>query len=243
MRTGLILGITCAILLHAGVLLFGGSVFGGHQKSYATLAKVELVSDDSVTEKDKAKDKPKEEEPPTEKKDDMKAEDDRPPDSAEVIRNLELSAAASAPKLEAASLGAIEAALGGQALGGGDFASAVDFSSGGRIGGTAKAGTVGESLDREFDLTEIDQKPRAIFQAAPVYPASVRGSKIEGVVSVRFVVDATGKVVNPGVDKSTNPAFEKPALDAVKQWKFEPAVRAGQRVSCKMRVPIRFQPR
>ena len=55
-------------------------------------------------------------------------------------------------------------------------------------------------------------------------------------------MDASGKVADPRVEKSNNAAFEKPALDAVRKWKFEPAVKGGQRVSCKMRVPIRFQP-
>ena len=37
--------------------------------------------------------------------------------------------------------------------------------------------------------------------------------------------------------------LEKPAVDAVKQWKFEPGVKGGERVACRMRVGIRFQPR
>ena len=90
-------------------------------------------------------------------------------------------------------------------------------------------------------MSEIDQKPRAIFQSAPMYPSGMRS--VEGVVHVIFIVDQTGKVTNPKVEKSTHREFEKPAIDAVKQWKFEPAVRAGQRVPCKMRIPIRFQPR
>ena len=53
-------------------------------------------------------------------------------------------------------------------------------------------------------------------------------------------MDASGKVANPRVEKSSHTAFNKPALEAVKQWKFEPAVKGGQRVACKMRVPIRF---
>jgi protein TonB len=174
----------------------------------------------------------------------METETEQAPDAAEMVRNLELSAAASAPALEAASLGAIEAALGGQALGGGgDFGEVVTFSSGGRIGGMAKGGGLSENAEREFDLTEIDQKPRPIIQTPPVYPSAMRGSKTDGLAIVLFVVDATGKVSNPRVEKSTHQAFEKPAIDAIKQWKFEPAVRAGQRVPCKMRVPIRFQPR
>lgn len=246
MKIGLFLGIACAVALHVGVILFGGLVVG-HKKDYGTLQQVELLAeDDAVAEKAKPKDKPKDEskeQEPAEKKEAMETENEQAPDAAEIVRNLELSAAASAPALDAASLGAIEAALGGQVGGGGDFAEVVTFSSGGRIGGMAKAGGLAESAEREFDLTEIDQKPRPIIQGAPVYPAAMRGAKTDGVVTVLFVVDATGKVSNPRVDKSSHPAFEKPAMDAVKQWKFEPAVRAGQRVPCKMRVPIRFQAR
>ena len=235
MKFNLSFGIACAIVLHAGFILFGGLLFISHKKDHGTLQQVELLSEDIAAEKEK----PKEREP--EKTEEMETETEQSPDASEIIRNLELSAAANAPELEAASLSAIEAALSGQAGGGGDFAEALSFSSGGRIGGMGKAGALDDSLEKAFSLAEIDQKPRAIFQAAPVYPGGKRA--LEVVVSVVFVVDPTGKVTNPRVEKSTDPAFEKPAIDAVKQWKFEPAIKAGQRVSCKMRVPIRFQPR
>jgi len=235
MKINLSFGIFCAIVLHVVVILFGGLLFMSHKKDHGKVQQVELLSKEDIAAE---KEKPKE--PETEKAEEMDTETEKAPDSSEIIHNIELSAAANAPELEAASLSAIEAALSGQA-GGGDFAEALNFSSGGRIGGTGKAGALDESLGNAFSMVEIDQKPRAIFQAAPVYPAGKRA--LEVVVSVLFVVDPAGKVINPRVDKSTDPAFEKPAVDAVKQWKFEPAIKAGQRVSCKMRVPIRFQPR
>ncbi len=68
----------------------------------------------------------------------------------------------------------------------------------------------------------------------------MRGKKVDGVVTLIFVVDASGKVVDPRVESSSNSAFDNPALSAVKKWKFEPGLRAGKRVATKMRVPIRF---
>jgi protein TonB len=47
-------------------------------------------------------------------------------------------------------------------------------------------------------------------------------------------------VENPLVQSSSNPAFEAPALAAVKQWKFEPGKRNGEPVRFRMRVPITF---
>ena len=232
-KINLYFGIACAVLLHAGVILFGGALFKNRTKTHGTLQQVELLRDDDVAGE---KEKPKELELETEEK-----EAGDVPDAGEIVRNLEISAAANAPELEAASLSSIEAALSGQA-GGGDFADALSLSSGGRIGGTGKAGALGDGIDSAFNLAEIDQKPRPIFQTAPAFPNEMRGKKLEGVVSILFVVDSDGKVTNPRIEKSTHPAFEKPALDAIKQWKFEPAIKAGRRVSCKMRASIRFQP-
>jgi protein TonB len=237
-RFGWILAIFIAILLHAGFILFGGLIFGtDNTKKQSTTQEVELVTDVNTPEKEK--DKPKDQK--DEKKEEVESETEKPPDAEEMIKNLETPAVNDAPALEAASLSAIEQALNGQAGTGGEFSEGISFASGGRIGGMGKAGGLSEKLENAFSLTEIDQKPKAINQPAPPYPAEMRGKKVEGVVSVIFVVDASGKVTNPKVERSTHAAFDKPALDAVRQWKFEPAIKGGQRVGCRMRVPIRFQ--
>lgn len=237
MKLGWILGIACAVLFHACILLFGGLLFPRHDEKGGTTQEVELLSDVEAAEKDKEKpEDPKPEEEPIE------TDEERPPDAAEVIRSLEPSPMDDAPALEAASLSAIEAALNGQGGGGGDFASALSFESGGRIGGTGKAGALEQGIEEAFNLADIDQKPRAVYQGAPLYPSEMRGKKLEGVVTLIFVVDSDGKVLNPRVEKSSHSAFENPALNAVKKWKFEPGLRGGERVPCKMRVPIRFPP-
>lgn len=231
-------GIACAVAMHVGFILFGGLLLGSGKEDEGTLQEVELLSvDDAAAEKKKEET----EEQDTETEEEIDAEAEPPPDAAEIIRNLELASVVDAPALEAASLSAIELALSGQ-TGSGDFADVLSLSGGGRIGGMGKAGALDQELENAFSLAEIDQQPRAVFQASPLYPAEMRGKKLEGVVTVIFVVDESGKVINPRVAKSTHPAFERPALDAVKQWKFEPAVKAGQRVGCKTRVTIRFEP-
>ena len=212
-KNGLFIGIACAVALHAVIILFGGALIKSAEKKHSAPQQVELFSQDQdMVVEEKPKEQPVE-------------EPEKNPDEK--------------PELEAASLSDIEAELSGQSAIGGDFAAALSFSSG-RIGSKGSAGE-DQTLDKAFSLSEIDQKPRAIIQTAPVYPSGMQ--KTEGVVSVLFVVDQTGKVSNPRIEKSSNKEFEKPAIDAVKQWKFEPAVTAGRRVSCRMRVPIRFQPK
>lgn len=233
MKFGVVLGVVAAIVLHVGFIAFGGLLFASAHPNEASLQEVELLSDTDP-------EKPTEpvDQDPAEK---LETDQEQPPDAEEIIRNLESPVLNNAPALDAASLSAIEAALSGQTSSG-DFAQSLDFASGGRIGGTGRAGAMGQDLDEAFSLAEIDQKPRTIFQSQPIYPSEMRGKRLEGVVNVIFVIDPAGKVINPRVEKSTHVAFEKPALDAVRRWKFEPAVKGGQRVACKMRVPIRFQP-
>lgn len=97
-----------------------------------------------------------------------------------------------------------------------------------------------DEIDRIFSMADLDQRPRVIFQTMPSYPPELRRSKRQGTVYVVFLVDRLGRVTSPRVERTTDPAFERPALEAVTQWKFEPGVRNGETVQFKMRVPISF---
>jgi len=233
---GVVLAFLAAVAVHGGMLLFGG-IFLPHAKEDAgTLQEVELVGDDVQDDKKREEEKKPQDQ---EQKEEIAADEEKPPDVDEIVRNLEVATPDDAPALEAASLAAIEQALSGTP-GSGLFSEALSFSSGGRIGGAGRASSLDEKLENAFSMGEIDQKPRPIFQAQPVIPSEMRGKKTEGVVTVTFVVDTGGKATHLKVEKSSHPAFEKPALDALKQWKFEPAIRGGQRVNCKSRLSLRF---
>jgi protein TonB len=239
MNPGTIVGILCAVLALCGSIVVDCLLFPRDGEDEDRLQEVELLSADEALEEKKAEE---EQDPakPAEDEEMEVVEAEEIPDAAEILRDLETTALDAAPALEAASLSAIEDALRGDDKGGGDFAETLSFSSG-RLDGKGRAGVLDSEHEGAFGLTDIDQKPRAIFQTEPNYPAEMRSKRLEGVVTVVLVVDASGKVAEPRVEKSTHPAFDKPALDAVKQWKFEPAIRGGKRVDCRMRVPIRFK--
>ncbi len=105
------------------------------------------------------------------------------------------------------------------------------------------AGAAGNNseVDAIFSLSDLDQKPRVVYQPAPIYPQELARKNIQGTVYVLFIVDKTGRARDLRVQKSTHPAFNNPALKAVKQWKFEPGKRKGKPVQFRMRVPITFQ--
>ncbi len=105
---------------------------------------------------------------------------------------------------------------------------------------SALAGAAANAANQLFSGSGGDIKPRPTVQVPPKYPAALRKQKLEGVVIVSFVVDQNGRVISPKVEQTPHPAFAKEALDAIKQWKFEPGQRGGTKVPMKMKVPIRF---
>lgn len=108
------------------------------------------------------------------------------------------------------------------------------------LGNQLGEGGGSEELDRIFSLAELDRRPRVLFQRSPRYPPELLRAGRTGTVYVLFSVDTTGTVQGPRVQKSSDPAFEGPALEAVRQWKFEPGTRGGEKVPFKMRIPITF---
>lgn len=100
----------------------------------------------------------------------------------------------------------------------------------------AMAAKNGDSL---FSLSDLDQKPRVVFQANPILDSKLR-RRTPANVNVVFVVDEQGRVQEPKVWKSSDSAFDNAALAAVKQWKFEPGKRNGKSVRFRMRVTVSF---
>lgn len=92
-----------------------------------------------------------------------------------------------------------------------------------------------------FDVSELEKRPEATSQVSPAYPAELRKARVEGVVTLVFVLDETGRVEDPRVENSSRPEFEKPALDAIRRWRFSPGMKDGQPVRTYIRIPMRFR--
>lgn len=161
---------------------------------------------------------PPEAEPPPPPPDaETKAEDVAPPD---------LSADAAPPAPLMADLDV--------AVGGGGYLPGFVANAG------SAAADMGASLDT-FDVSELEKRPEVVAQVAPTYPAELRKAKIEGSVTLVFLLSEEGRVEDPRVENSTRTEFEKPALEAVRRWRFRPGMKDGQPVKTHMRLPLRFR--
>ena len=92
-----------------------------------------------------------------------------------------------------------------------------------------------------FDIADLDQRPQAIAQVAPRHPPELLKARIEGTVVLLFVLDENGRVQDPRVESSSRPEFEKPALAAVRKWRFKPGTREGKAVRSYVRQQIAFR--
>lgn len=90
-------------------------------------------------------------------------------------------------------------------------------------------------------------KPSVITRAEPnrriepEYPASAAEFGASGTIVVRVLVGTDGAVRDAEVIQSFgNPACEKAALDAARQWQFEPATKDGAPFEQRVSIPFTF---
>jgi len=91
-----------------------------------------------------------------------------------------------------------------------------------------------------FKSSDLDNPPRVQAQVAPQFPVEARSRGLAGQVVVEFVVDETGRVIEPRVVRSSDPLFNEATLRAVARWRFEPGRRHGSLVRFRMAVPVMF---
>ena len=81
--------------------------------------------------------------------------------------------------------------------------------------------------------------PVKIKDVPPVYPAVAKSARVQGDVVIEATVGDDGKVADARVVKSI-PLLDQAALDAVKQWEYQPSLLNGVPMPVVMTVTVRF---
>jgi TonB family protein len=68
--------------------------------------------------------------------------------------------------------------------------------------------------------------PKRLHAVDPVYPADAQRARIQGVVILEIHIGSDGAVANARILRSI-PALDQAALDAVRQWRYEPTLLNG----------------
>jgi TonB family protein len=90
-------------------------------------------------------------------------------------------------------------------------------------------------------LTATELIPRPIFTPAPEYPVEEKNAKHTGTVSVSVLINSDGSVGSVSVRHGINAVLDRCAADAVKQWKFAPALLVGIAVPMSMNLDVPFR--
>jgi len=86
------------------------------------------------------------------------------------------------------------------------------------------------------------KQARLLKSVPPIYPATARAENVSGDVNIDALIDVTGNVSS--VKIISGPALlHQAALNAVKQWKYEPAQLNGKATPVHVAVTVHFRGR
>jgi protein TonB len=100
---------------------------------------------------------------------------------------------------------------------------------------TAKGGENGEGGSGSRKLTVLSR-------VLPTYPRQAKARRIEGWVRIDVSVTPSGRVSGARVDDSSpKDVFDQAALEAIRQWRFQPAFKEGRPIAQRAFILVKFR--
>ena len=184
--------------------------------------------------------------PPPPRRASVTAPDDLPDFAPEVIPDLipELIDIADQGQTDtvedspAGVLGGVEGGVMGGVIGG-----LIQGELGGQLGGTVGSVAIvrkpGDPLIVPRDASLPISARRRVF---PIYPRDAQLRALEGTVILRYVIDKKGKVREVEIVRQARyRPFNASAVEAIRQWQFEPFVENGEPVEIVHELTIFFE--
>ena len=110
----------------------------------------------------------------------------------------------------------------------------------------SQLGSVSDSSlgsDKDLVMTDdtVDKPPQPVRQTAMQYPPKAKAQGVEGYVLVSLLIGDNGEVQKVRVlESEPGGVFEQTAVNAIRQWRFQPAQYQGKNVKVWARQKIRF---
>jgi periplasmic protein TonB len=103
------------------------------------------------------------------------------------------------------------------------------------------SGVALEDQLKAFEVADLDQPPKAIYQPQPDYPYSMQRAGIEGVVQLVMKIGTDGRPLELTANCPEHPQLEKLTLDVARRWRFEPGTVNGRQIQYWIRMPVVFR--
>lgn len=135
------------------------------------------------------------------------------------------------PQVAMASQGSGSHSGFGQGIGGG-----IGAGSGGGLGAGLSGGYGGGVMSVGGGVSA----PSLIHSVQPEFTDAARQAHLQGVVTIQLIVDQNGNPENIQVVRHLGMGLDQKAIDAVRQYKFRPAVYQGHPVPVRLMVDVNF---
>jgi TonB family protein len=94
--------------------------------------------------------------------------------------------------------------------------------------------------DKVYEVGGEVKSPKLVHYVEPAFSPKSKEAYVEGTVRISTVVSKAGDPTNPQVLSGLNAEEDRTAVEALKQWKFEPGTRNGRPVNVRVTVEINF---
>src|ERR1035437_971186 len=150
------------------------------------------------------------------------------------------------PTMNALNFGDPKAVLpSGPASNGTGSGGGIGSGSGGGVGagvgpgvGQGRGGAIGGGV---FRVGGGVSAPRALDAQDPEYSEEARKAKYQGTVVLWMIVDPNGAPQQVRVTRKLGMGLDEKAIEAVRKWKFEPAMKDGKPVAVQISVEVNFR--
>ena len=100
-----------------------------------------------------------------------------------------------------------------------------------------------EASDRQTEVYEPGgavKAPKLLHYVEPEFSSQSKEAFIEGTVKISTVVTSEGHPSESRILRGLNAEEDKTALDALKQWRFQPGTKDGKPVAVRVTIEIAF---
>ncbi|QSQ12908.1 energy transducer TonB [Myxococcus landrumensis] len=124
----------------------------------------------------------------------------------------------------------------------GSFAAPVGNTAYGQVAATAKdpKDVKAYSAPKYTPIYQVDSEPTVASEVKIPYPEEARRAGIEGTVTLSITIDHEGRVVAVKVLSGPGYGLNEAARDAIKRFRFKPAIKGGEPVSTEMKYSYTF---
>jgi TonB family protein len=111
-----------------------------------------------------------------------------------------------------------------------------------KAGQSGNPGAVESGSSSGLDRVGGKVSPPIVLKAVdPQFTDDAKRRGIQGICFIAVIVDATGKPQNPRVVKSLDPGLDLKAIEAIKKFRFKPALKEGVPVPVMITVEVNFR--